>query len=335
MRRSCLALGTCHLALPFGTIPAPFAGMRMRMMIAALALAACGGGGDGAVVEGTFAPGLAADGVWVMESERRERADSNGFRVADLTPGPMTLRLMQGADTTALLNVSGLPAGARLRLEGLRVDGDSRFAFPRTVELAGADVVTVNGLRMGSPGRIPREVDVRGAVLAWSSDAGALLVRPEDARMPDLRVVVGMSTQVIGTDGGGADPVNIRPGDSVRVEGRSDEGYVVASRITVPTRIGGAALLDADSDALESDGDGGDSGSAASRVPIARPPSLRGDGGNAPVSSASTGPAPVSSAARVPIARPPPLRGDDPPGRGRGRGQERGNGNGKGKKDKG
>ncbi|HYW11481.1 MAG TPA: hypothetical protein VE871_05970, partial [Longimicrobium sp.] len=138
-------------------------------MIAALALAACGGGGDGAVVEGTFAPGLAADGVWVMESERRERADSGGFRVADLTPGPMTLRLMQGADTSALLNVSGLPAGARLRLEGLRVDGDSRFAFPRSVELDGAEVVTVNGLRMGAPGRIPREVDVRGAVLAWSS----------------------------------------------------------------------------------------------------------------------------------------------------------------------
>ncbi|HST58048.1 MAG TPA: hypothetical protein VLK84_05165 [Longimicrobium sp.] len=292
------------------------------MMIAALALAACGGGGDGAVVEGTFAPGLAADGVWVMESERRERADSGGFRVTDLTPGPMMLRLMQGTDTAALLNVSGLPAGARLKLEGLRVDGDSRFAFPRSVELDGADVVTVNGLRMGSPGRIPREVDVRGAVLAWSSDAGALLVRPEDARMPDLRVVVGMSTQVVGTDGGGADPVNIRPGDSVRVEGRSDQGYVVATRITVPTRIGGAALLDGDSGA----------GSAASRVPIARAPSLRGDGSDAPVSSGG-GSAPVSSAARVPIARPSPLRGDDQPGRGRGRGQERGNG--KGKKDKG
>jgi len=291
-------------------------------MIAALALAACGGGGDGAVVEGTFAPGLAADGVWVMESERRERADSGGFRVTDLTPGPMMLRLMQGTDTAALLNVSGLPAGARLKLEGLRVDGDSRFAFPRSVELDGADVVTVNGLRMGSPGRIPREVDVRGAVLAWSSDAGALLVRPEDARMPDLRVVVGMSTQVVGTDGGGADPVNIRPGDSVRVEGRSDQGYVVATRITVPTRIGGAALLDGDSGA----------GSAASRVPIARAPSLRGDGSDAPVSSGG-GSAPVSSAARVPIARPSPLRGDDQPGRGRGRGQERGNG--KGKKDKG
>lgn len=297
-------------------------------MIAALALAACGGGGDGAVVEGTFAPGLVADGVWVMESERRERADSSGFHVEDLTPGPMTLRLMNGADTTAMLNVSGLPGGARLRLEGLRVDGDSRFAFPRSVELDGADVVTVNGLRMGSPGRIPREVDVRGGVLAWSSDVGALLVRPDDARMPDLRVVVRPGTQVVGTDGGGADPVNLRPGDSVRVEGRSDAGYVAASRITVPTRIGGAALLDADSDALAAGGDDEDgAGSAASRVPIARPPPIHAGGGGARAASRAE-PAPVSAASRVPIARPPPLRGDDRPGRGngRGRGQERGNG---------
>lgn len=283
-------------------------------MMAALALAACGGGGDGAVVEGTFAPGLAADGVWVMESERRERADSSGFRVADLTPGPMTLRLMNGADTAALLNVSGLPAGARLRLEGLRVDGDTRFAFPRAVELDGADVVTVNGMRMGSPGRIPREVDVRGAVLAWSSDIGAMLVRPEDARMPDLRVVVGMSTQVVGTDGGGADPVNIRPGDSVRVEGRSDEGYVVATRITVPTRIGAAAVRDAGSGAVASSGDDDGEGDAD-----------RGEdegGGGSAVAAPAGSPAPV--------ARAPAVRGDDRPGKGRGRGQGKGKGKDRG-----
>ena len=285
-------------------------------MIAALALAACGGGGDGAVVEGTFGPGLSADGVWVVESERRENADSSGFRVADLTPGPVTLRLMRGTDTAAMLNVSGLPAGARLRLRELRVDGDSRFAFPRSVELDGAEVVTVNGLRMASAGRVPREVDVRGAVLAWSSDVGALLVRPEDVRMPDLRVVVGMATQVVGTDGGGADPVNIRPGDSVRVEGRSDDGYVVASRITVPTRIGAAVVMEAASDTPASDGDGGDAGDK--------------DGGAAPRGGGS----PV--AASAPAARAPAVRPDDRPGKGNGRarGQEKGKGR-RGGKDRG
>ena len=281
-------------------------------MIAALALAACGGGADGAVVEGTFAPGLSADGVWVVESERRENADSSGFRVADLTPGPMTLRLMRGADTAAMLNVSGLPQGARLRLQELRVDGDSRYAFPRSVELDGTDVVTVNGMRMASAGRVPREVDVRAAVLAWSSDVGALLVRPDDARMPDLRVVVGMATQVVGTDGGGADPVNIRPGDSVRVEGRSEDGYVIASRITVPTRIGEAALLEADPDAFE-----GENGSGAGD-----------DGGGARASSGGGSP----SAAPAPVARAPVIRADNRPGNGNGRarGQEKGKGKGRG-----
>ncbi|HEX6039160.1 hypothetical protein [Longimicrobium sp.] len=298
----------------------------MRILIPALVLAACGGGADGAVVEGTFGPGLAADGVWVVESERGERADSSGFRLADLTPGPVSLRLIRGGDTAAVLNVSGLPDGARLRLEGLRVDGDTRYAFPRSIELDGADVVTVNGMRLAPAGRIPREVDVEGAVLAWSSDIGALLVRPADARMPDLRVVVGMATEVVGTDGGGADAVNLRPGDSIRVEGRADEGYVVATRITMPVRIGGAAA-DADS------GADGDALSAASRVRIASPPPLHGDGtdgGGGGSSSTAAAPAPA-----VPIARAPQGRGNDDRGRGRGRGEERGKGRGHDKKNRG
>ena len=45
-------------------------------------------------------------------------------------------------------------------------------------------------------------------------------------------VFVGVATDVVGEDGGGADPVTIQPGDSVRVEGRSEGGYVLASRIT-------------------------------------------------------------------------------------------------------
>lgn len=295
--------------------------MRMRILVSALVLAACGGGGDGAVVEGTFGPGLAADGVWVVESERGERADSSGFRMTDLTPGPVSMRLTRGADTAAVLNVSGLPAGATLRLRGLRVDGDSRLAFPRSIELDGADVVTVNGMRLAPDGRIPREVDVQGAVLAWSSDIGALLVRPSDARMPDLRVVVGMATEVVGTDGGGADAVAMRPGDSIRVEGRADEGYVVATRLTLPTRLGGTQAADADSGVDE------DALSAAARVPIARPPPLHGDDPPAPTQSAA-----VPPASRVPIAS-PPARGHDPPGRGNGRG--RGRGNEKGKKNRG
>lgn len=301
-------------------------------MIPALALAACGGGGDGAVVEGTFAPGLAADGVWVVESERGERADTSGFRLAELTPGPVSIRLLRGTDTAAVLNVSGLPDGARLRLHGLRVDGDSRFAFPRSVELDGAEVVTVNGMRLAPDGRIPREVDEQGAVLGWSSDVGALLVRPANPRLPDLRVVVVTATEVVGTDGGGADRVNIRPGDSIRVEGRADDGYVVASRITVPTRIGAAGSgVDADAFAAEEGsvetGGGGGNGDDGDRADAGD--GGRVEGGGSPVRAAP------ARAAPVPVARAPAVRGNDRPGRGNGRGQERGKGRGNDKKNKG
>jgi hypothetical protein len=283
----------------------PPAVMRMRWMVPVLWLAACGGGDEGAAVEGTFAPGLAPTGVWVVESERSEPADSAGFRLADLTPGPASVRLMRGDDTAAVLNLSGLAPGTRVRLLDLRVDAASGYAFPRAVEVEGAPMVTVNGLRMAPAGRVPRQVDVRAAVLAWSSDAGALLVRPDEARLPDLRVVVGLATEVVGTDGGGADATTLEPGDSVRVEGRFEEGYVVATRLTLPTRIGGEDAATPTSD----DGGGDDD--------------RRDDDGNAAVVS------------RIPAggsATPAPRVVDDRPGRGRGRGrgEEKGKGRGKG-----
>lgn len=293
-------------------------------MVPVLALAACGGGGDGAAVEGTFAPGLAPTGVWVVESERSEPADSAGFALADLTPGPASLRLMNGSDTAAVLNLSGLASGTRVRLEGLRVDDESGFAFPRAVQLEGADVVVVNGLRMAPASRVPRQVDLRGTVLGWSSDVGALLFRPDDARLPDLRVVVGMAAQLVGEDGGGADATSLEPGDSIRVEGRSENGYVVASRITVPTRIASSADaggIDSDDGApREVERGGGGGGAVVSRIPA---------GG-----SATPPPRIIDPRSR---GRDESIGRDDGHAREhgnnrRGRGNEKGKGNGKGNK---
>lgn len=277
------------------------------------------------MVEGDFAPGgrLSPTGVWVVESQRREAADSAGFRLADLTPGPVSIRLMDGADTAGVLNVSGLPPGARLRLRALRVDGDSRYAFPGAIELDGADVVTVNGMRLAPAGRVPREVDVRGAMLAWSSDIGAMLVRPADARLPDLRVVVGAATEFVGTDGGRADPTTLQPGDSLRVEGRSEEGYVVATRITVPSRIGAVSL----DTAREVDGDGG-GGADGGESGVQR----SGGGGedDAGGEGNTGGGSQARAAAPAPVVQP---RGNG--ANGRGRGEERGRGRGNDRKDDG
>ena len=272
--------------------------MRWGMLLAGLA-AGCGGGGR-ATVEAAFAPGASGgvDAVSVAESGRSEGADSAGFRLTGLTPGPARLRLLRGGDTVGILQVAALPAGARLRLHGLRVDPPSGLAFPASVELDGARTVTVNGVRMGSAARIPRRVDLRGAVLGWSAEAGALLLRPDDPGIPDLRVLVTTATEVVGTDGGGADPAGIAVGDTVRVEGRREDPYVSASRLVLPTRI---ATVEQERDAEEA----GEVEPAPSASRASSPPA-------AVAAPAAAAPRPAPPAAAV------EERG---PGQGRGRGK--------------
>lgn len=248
---------------------------------AAVLLAGLGGcGGGGAAVEAAFAPGFRADAVSVAESGRTETADSAGFRLAGLTPGPARIRLLAGGDTVGVLQLAALPAGARLVLHGLRTDPATGLAFPRTIELDGADVVTVNGVRMAPEGRVPRRVEVAAAVLGASAGAGALLLRPDDARLPDLRVAVVAETEVVGTDGGGADLRSLAPGDSVRLTGRREGAYVVAERLVLPTRI--AARPDAAGEAAPAPAAAAPAAAASPSRPAAEPrrgpPEERGRG---------------------------------------------------------
>lgn len=232
-------------------------------------LGGCGGGG--AAVEASFAVGTEVDAVSVAESGRSESADSAGFALADLSPGPARIRLVRGGDTVGLLQLA-VAAGARMRLRGLAIDPASGLAFPRSVELDGAETLSLNGLRFAPEGRIPRRPELPGTVLAWSPEAGALLLRPDDDRLPDLRVVVLPETEVVGTDGGGADAGSIAAGDSLRVEGRREGGYVIAERLVLPTRTGErtpppASPLD------DADGEGDDAGAPRpSAAPAAAPP---------------------------------------------------------------
>jgi hypothetical protein len=307
--------------------------MRIRLVLLA-SLAACGGE-EGATVAGNFAPGAGSPtSVWVVEAERSADADTAGFSIADLVAGPASMRLMRGSDTAGVLNVGSLPSGSKLTLHGLRVDEASGLAFPRSVELDGADAVVVNGIRMAPEGRVPENVDAGGAVLGWAPEPGAMLLRPQNASLPDLRVIVGPTTELVGTDGGQAAASAITPGDSVQVEGRFENGYVLASRITIPSRIADTDLPGLAPTDEGADGEPDDEGesTASSSTPAS------GDGAG----RAAT-PAPAAAPRSSPVvrseapARAPARVRDAPPGRernenrGRGRGNSGGNGKGKGK----
>ncbi|HEY0025972.1 MAG TPA: hypothetical protein VGB24_23990 [Longimicrobium sp.] len=304
--------------------------MRIRLVLLA-SLAACGGD-EGATVAGNFAPGAGSPtSVWVVEAERSAGADTAGFSIADLVPGPASMRLMQGSDTAGVLNVGSLPSGSKLTLHGLRVDEASGLAFPRSIELDGADAVVVNGIRMAPEGRVPEHVDAGGAVLGWAPESGAMLLRPQNAALPDLRVIVGPTTELVGTDGGQAAASAINPGDSVQVQGRFENGYVLASRITIPSRVAATDLPGlAPSDEGADDEPENDGESTASSSPAA-------SGGAAREATPTPAAAPRSSPVvrSEPPARAPARVRDAPPGRerneNRGRGRGNGGGNGKGK----
>jgi len=198
------------------------------------ALAACGGGGERVSIRGSFADtALVPTAVFAVEAERQVEVKRGGFDLRDLSAGPVTLRLVRGVDTVGTVALHNVPAGTSVDLTGLETDGLTGRAFPRSVSLSGSPVLLVNNLRMGRGDAVPAEVDARGLVLAASDDRAALLVRPADAAMPDLRVVMGLATETMAPDSAPFELAGVRAGDSVRVVGRADGGFVVATRLVV------------------------------------------------------------------------------------------------------
>jgi hypothetical protein len=200
-----------------------------------LALAACGDAG--AAVRGTLrGDALPASGTLYVWSEGGERVavEGGGFELEGAAPGDLALRFGAGEDPVARMELRGLPEGAELELRGIRFDRESGLAFPASVALRGAETVLVNGLRMAPPGALPGRVEADGEVLAISGSADALLVRPADARLPDLRVVVTPATETVTAQGDPASLEGVEPGDSLRVVGMTDDGYLIAGRIVVP-----------------------------------------------------------------------------------------------------
>ena len=267
-----------------------------------VAVSACGGAADRVSIRGDFADSAsAATMVRAVEAAREAEVKGGAFELRDLSAGPATLRLVRGADSAGTLALDNAPAGAGVVLHGLRTDARSGRAFPRAVELTGVDLLLVNGVRMANAAALPAEVDTPGAILALSDEHDAILLRPDDASLPDLRVVVGLATETVTPDGDPVDLASLARGDSVRVKGRADHGFVVAERLTVPRRA---------------------AGEVASVEPVPEPVQPRSAPQPAPVA------APASAPRIAPRVRSAPVRVLR--GHGRARGGGRGHGKGKG-----
>lgn len=207
-------------------------------------LAACGGGEGGTgggTLRGTFRadrlPG-GGDTLYVRMSGTSEGVPvlGGGFALAGAGPGPVTLHFARGEDAVARMEVGGVPEGGAVELRGIRMDEESGLAFPASVSLSGAETVWVNGLRYAAR-PLPARIEAEGTVLTVSREGDALLVRPADASLPDLRVVVGPLTETRTADGDPVPPGALVRGDSVRVEGSTDGPYLLAGRIVAPRSV--------------------------------------------------------------------------------------------------
>jgi hypothetical protein len=200
----------------------------------ALLLAACGSGSESISVEGDFASPQTAPGrVYALEARVDAEVKDGAFSLGGLATSPISLRMVRNGDTVGQVDIADLAPGSGLVLHGLRTDPRSGRAFPTTVELSGASVVRVNGIRMMNPDALPSTVDAAGVVLAASDDRAALLVRPADEALPDLRVVVAATTSTLTRDSLAADLGDLSVGDSVHVHGPAERGFVLADRLTL------------------------------------------------------------------------------------------------------
>ncbi|MBD0320809.1 MAG: hypothetical protein ICV87_10775 [Gemmatimonadetes bacterium] len=200
---------------------------------AALALGACSQ--PDTRLRGTLAESAGSEPlfVWVADGSHSARALVDTFSFSRIAPGTVDLRIGAGREEIARMEIRDLPAGAELSLERVRLDRRRDRAIPSAIRLAGAEWVTINGIRMADPARLPSLLDAAGVVLAISGREDALLLRPEDGGLPDLPIVVTPATVVVDDEGGEASLERVSKGDRLRVEGRTTSGYLYADRVTL------------------------------------------------------------------------------------------------------
>lgn len=208
----------------------PFRDLLPVLPLLPLLLAACGR--DAVSLRGSMAEGSDVSDVWVGGATERARVEADSFHLEALQGDSVELRFTDGKGEPAYMLLVGLPDGGDMRLDGIWVkDG---LAFPARVSLPEAGVLTVNGLRMAGAELLPAQVDVEATLLAIGDDA--LLVRPSNPQLPDLRVVVTPGTVARSPDGEPTRFGRLEFGDSLRVVGTAEQGYVVAAEVIVPRK---------------------------------------------------------------------------------------------------
>lgn len=204
--------------------------MRSYLIIALSALAGCGE--STVTVEGTLAEPGAATEAWAVGSATRAGVADGAFALEAENADTLELRFTLSDGEEARMRLEGVPAGETVRLD--RIWFADGLAFTRQVEGGEDGPLTVNGLRLA--GEVPADVNVAGTVLAISDDGDAMIVRPTDLAIPDLNVAVTPASIVRTMDGDPVEADRLSFGDSLRVSGLAQGGYVVAAEIMVPRR---------------------------------------------------------------------------------------------------
>ena len=244
--------------------------MRRSLPLLLLLCAGCGGGS--LTLEGTLADSTAATEVWALGRPERVPVENGAFRIEAVEGDTIELRFVTGEDRQARMVVHDMPDGGTVRLDGVWFEDE--VAFPTRADGGDGRPLVVNGIRMARADAVPENVNLAGTVLAVDGDGDALVLRPDDASLPDLDVLITPAAVVRTADGDLVEVERLEFGDSLRVSGIGQGGRVIAAEIMVSRRV--AAGDDEDGaarEAVEGEGDGeaADAPSPAARsTPVAR-----------------------------------------------------------------
>lgn len=173
-------------------------------------------------------PGSDATDVYVVGQPIRGAVEGDSFVVVGMEGELVELEFTEGDDPLGRMRIETTP-GSQLTFDGIWIEDGT--AFVTRIGGEGGEVV-VNGLRMAAVEAVPQRVVAEGIVLAASDEGDALVVRPVPPELPDLHVVVTPGTAIEGVRDEG-DGLDLEFGDSVRVEGTAEAGYVVATRLVL------------------------------------------------------------------------------------------------------